>query len=102
MNTFLSTRPEGERSKGARYPKPELILRPCMIAAGPTPSAASTGWAISASKKVDDISRHESRHDLKHEPKPGSNPDAQHPPSQKEEGTIELGSDQKQGGKPKP
>lgn len=32
------------------------------------------GWKLSASKKVDDISRHESKHDPKYDPKHGTKP----------------------------
>jgi len=38
---------------------------------------------VSASRKVDDISRHESGHDLKHEPQHGTHPDAKHEPKPK-------------------
>jgi hypothetical protein len=62
MNTYLSTRPEGERNKGARYPKPEPIRN----IAGPGPAAptdgASTALAASSAREVHDLSSQEPGH----------------------------------------
>lgn len=50
----------------------------------------STGWKFSCSKKVDDISRHESKHDPKHGTKPTP------------EGPGKPGAQQNPGGMPLP
>lgn len=44
----------------------------------PKTDAASNGWRFSCSKKVDDISKHESRHDPKFDPKHGTKPIPEH------------------------
>jgi hypothetical protein len=67
--------------------------RPSMI---PRPDGAPTSWLISASKKVDDISRHESNYDPKKDPKPGAmqDPHPQHPD------VVNPGINHREGGKP--
>lgn len=61
-------------------PKPIQDPKPAMPAVDPKP------MPVTASKKVDDLSKHESKHDIKHDAKPeskqmpGRAPDAsQHP-----------------------
>ena len=44
----------------------------------PKTDPASSGWQFSCSKKVDDISKHESRHDPKFDPKHGAKPVPEH------------------------
>ena len=89
MQTSLQSPTTPERNKGARYPKPELIRSPAgnppfdrspIVPRSDSPSAHGP---VSASRKVDDISRHESVHDLKHEPQHGTHPDAKHEPRPK-------------------
>ena len=94
MNTYMSTKPDGERNKGARYPRPEPIRNSAKTAMLSEPEEGASGWAIYTSKKVDDLSRHESVHDPKHDPKHGTHPDAPHEPHQKVVGTPKPGTDQ--------
>ena len=56
------------------------------------------GWQISASKKVDDISKHESKHDIKHDPKQ----DPKHGITPKPEDQKTPGAPLPPGGKPTP
>jgi flagellar basal body rod protein FlgC len=58
------------------------------------PNEEPSGWAFSCSKKVDDISRHESKHDPKYDPKHGTKP--------KPEGGDKPGMVQIPGSKPVP
>ena len=80
------------------YKKPELEPSkeplPAKPILDPKPAVAPDAWEISASKKVDDISKHESNHDLKHDPKHGITP--------KPEDRNKPGAPQPQGGKPMP
>ena len=63
---------------------------------------ASNGREISASKKVDDISKHESKHDSKHDPKHVTKYDPRHDSIQKPEDGTKPGVNQNPGGKPLP
>jgi hypothetical protein len=85
-------RPFGDPKPGQPEPTPGPIGDPERDKPGPDPrsNVSPAGWVISASKKVDDLSRHESRHDSdpKHDPKrnardkplDGTKPDAHQPP----------------------
>ena len=108
MSNDQNSQLDSDRSKGARSGKPELNPTPI---GDPEPSMANAGtrsdpspgaWQISASKKVDDLSRHESGHDAKHEPKHGTHPDAKHEPHQKVVEGTKPAADQKQAGRRTP
>lgn len=58
----------------------------------PKLAGALTSWLISASKKVDDISKHESNYDPKKDPKNDANP--KHPD------VLNPGVNHREGGKP--
>lgn len=77
MNKHLSREPEF-------IPRPD----PKRPEIDPMPEGPSTADIVTASKKVDDISRHESHYDPKLAPKPTQ----EHPPK----------GDERQGGKPMP
>ena len=66
-------RPIGDPQPGQSEPTPGPIGDPERDKPGPDSDRRvnSTSWEISASKKVDDLSRHESKHDTdpKHDPK---------------------------------
>lgn len=72
--------PLGDPQPGQSEPNPEPVGDPQPGKPGPESNhrAHSTSWEISASKKVDDLSRHESKHDQdpKHAPKSLPKPNA--------------------------
>jgi len=73
-------------------PKVGKEPRPTEPSLDPKPEVAPDAWQISASKKVDDISKHESRHDPRFDPKHGAKP--------KPEDGAKPGANQDKGGKP--
>lgn len=66
-------RPVGDPQPGQSEPNPQPIGDPKQEEPGPDAKdgLASTSWEVVASKKVDDLSKHESKHDTdpKHDPK---------------------------------
>lgn len=87
-------------AKPDREPVPAGDPQPDKPGPDPKSNVAPTAWEISASKKVDDLSRHESKHDLdpKHDPKNLPKPNAR----EKTSDGIRHDVPQPQGGNPAP
>lgn len=87
------------------YQPPKLDPKPSkdpQLGVNPKLNMATNGRQISASKKVDDISKHESKYDPKYDPKHDPKHDSKHDSKQKPEDGTKPGTNKNPGGKPMP
>ncbi len=83
-------------------PKPSEYPQPATPSPDPDTGDTPHAWEMTASRKVDDLSRHESKHDAKHDPSRDAKHDSKHDSRQKPENAVPHEAHQQPGTRPLP